>query len=140
MKLRVFAALLSISAFAAGCATTRVEPVAVLMRYSSATLLHGKGDARREVKDVSIVELTPILARATWVDKQAISKGGFWIKYPNGSRVFIAAGFDFFRIEGVPGHFEIRSEDVPAYRALADEMGRMLHRSPHVSPSSDEFH
>jgi hypothetical protein len=92
------------------------------MRYSSATLVYGSGVGRREVGEVSVVALTPILARATWCDDWAISKGGFWLEYPNGSRIFLAIGLDFFRIDGVPGHFEIRAEDVPTYRKVIDEV------------------
>lgn len=135
MNYRTLAVIAFLSLSFAGCATPHPEAVQTLTPYSTATVGNQDGDIRKPTKEVSVEALTPLLVRARWIDHNVMSMGGFWITYPNGQRLFIAIGFDFFRLEGVRGHFEIRPEDIPAYRQAIDTI-RKTARKVAPAPSA----
>lgn len=74
-----------------------------------------RGQSEREV---AVAGLPEMLARATWVDRHVYSKGGLWLRFPDGREVFLPFGFDFFRVAGVRGHFIVRPDDVARFRTL----------------------
>ncbi|PTX90784.1 hypothetical protein [Opitutus sp. ER46] len=114
----------------AGCATTRLESLALLQGQTEARMFDGREDRGGTAgKAVSIVGLPEIMTRATWDSRRFIHKGGHWLRFANGTEVFIPLGFEFFQVKGVPGSYVVRPEDVPAYNAVRERMYR-AYRAP----------
>jgi hypothetical protein len=100
----------------AGCSTVRVRPISLLSDYRTAELRQDRAAPDQAGRNVDVSALTPILARATWTNDSFFSKGGHWLRYPDGRELFMPSGFEFFRERGVPGSFLIQKEDVAGYQ------------------------
>ena len=111
-----------------GCGTTRVESLATLQGQTEAVAFPARDPERKEGKKVSIVGLPEILARATWVEGQLSHKGGNWVRFADRREVFLPVGFEFVFVRGTPGHFEIRKEDLKAYREIAERIRSQANR------------
>lgn len=110
--------------FLSACATVRVPSLVTVLVEPTAEkgFIDRRDRSFTRQKTVSMEVLNPILQRAEWTDRSVIHKGVFGLRYPNGTMVKIATGFHFFYVEGVPGHFEIRAEDVPLFRNVIEAL------------------
>lgn len=128
--LRLSAAIVLSIVLLSGCATPHPESILDLSHYSIASVTNKDGDTRSKTKDISVEALTPLLIRAKWVDRRLVSMGNLCIIYPSGQKIFLAIGFDYFRVEGIRGHFDIRPEDIGAYRQAIDGIRQNANRAP----------
>jgi hypothetical protein len=123
MKPSLWMFVLSTALLLGGCATARIESLASLEGQSEAIAFHGRDEQRRVGAKVSVAGLPEILARATWVASRPAHKGGSWLRFASDREVFLPVGFAHFYVANVPGHFEVRSEDLGRYREIS---GRIL--------------
>lgn len=107
-----------------GCATTRIEPVALLQGQTQALAFRDRDQERKEGRKVSVAGLPEILARATWVDSHLYHKGGIWLRFEEDREVFLPYGFEFFLVRDVSGHFEVRKEEMARYRDVVQRIQR----------------
>jgi hypothetical protein len=112
-----------------GCTAFRLESPSLLQGQVEAVAFRGGDQERKEGRNVSVVGLPELLARATWVDGHVFHKGGIWVRFAEGREVFLPYGFDFF-VMGDRGYFEIRKEDVPKYREIVQRIQKEMNQAP----------
>lgn len=116
--------LFAIALAMSGCAVVRVESLSPLKGQAEAMAFHGRDEQRQKGATISVAGLSEILARATWVSSRPAHKGGSWLRFADNREVFLPVGFSHFYVANVPGHFEVRSEDIARYREVSERIHR----------------
>lgn len=104
-----------------GCAT-RVQPIGPIVGQHEAVAFSSRDSDRASGVPVVVADLPEILSRANWAEKRMMHKGGLWLRFDRQPDILIPYGFEFFLVDGTPGHFQIRPEDEPRFRELTQRI------------------
>lgn len=99
------------------CFSTCIVPALSLNEIESASAFGWIDDGTREnLGEVEVKSLFSMMSRATWISNTiAFHKGSTDLRLSDGRVFLISTAGPFFEVEGVPGYYLIKVEDVEAF-------------------------